>query len=228
MPTKRFICLANSRKNGYRCVAGIDEDDNWIRLVNDGGSELSNYDIKDSEGNKPQLLETWDVEVIEREPLYYQPENWIIDPSKWWSESDDEIYPNLNYYLDDFYEYIFIDNSDRLSPAKIDEAGLDQSLMLIHLSSIVFQKTTNQYNHLQIRAKFEYNDHFYDLVVTDDKWEAQFSGPHAHYSNFGDYEFDSEFYLTIGIGTKFHGYHYKLVVAVMPLEDVEEKQAEWD
>jgi adenine specific DNA methylase Mod len=99
--------------------------------------------------------------------------------------------------------------------------------MLKHVSSIVFQKTYRN-RHPQVRAKFEYNDHFYDLVVTDDKWEKLFRGPNALYSDFADYEFDSEFYLTIGLGAEYNGYHFKLVVGVMPLEDVEEKQEEWD
>ncbi|MGI6648931.1 MAG: dual OB domain-containing protein [Bacillota bacterium] len=37
MPTKRIICLANSRKHGQRCVAGIDWANNtWVRFVKDG------------------------------------------------------------------------------------------------------------------------------------------------------------------------------------------------
>ncbi len=106
MPIKRFLCLANSRRNGKRCVAGLDEYFNWIRFVNKGGAELTPYNIQDVDGNQPQLLETWEVEVIDQEPLYYQPENWVIDPEKSWERSDKEIYPNLDCFLDDNYEYI--------------------------------------------------------------------------------------------------------------------------
>jgi len=101
MPEKRFICLANSRKLGQHCVAGIDSNGNWVRFVNPGGSALSKLDIADKQGKIPRLLETWKVVVRKKEPLYFQPENWVIDSSTYWElSSDEQIYPDLDEYLD--------------------------------------------------------------------------------------------------------------------------------
>jgi hypothetical protein len=66
------------------------------------------------------------------------------------------------------------------------------------------------------------------LVVTDTEWESIFMGPKAKYPDFGDYRFTGGFYSTIGLGQEFKGYHYKLVVAVIPAEELEAELSDWE
>ena len=72
--------MANSRKKGGRCIAGIESDSRrWVRLVNPGGAELTVGDYQYEDGTLPKVLDIVEVHVKSKEPLYYQPENWIID-----------------------------------------------------------------------------------------------------------------------------------------------------
>jgi len=53
-----MVCLANSRKNGKRCIAGIDLDTgNWVRPVKKGGAELSELDIEFEDHTQPEVLD---------------------------------------------------------------------------------------------------------------------------------------------------------------------------
>ncbi|MCX5825736.1 MAG: formylglycine-generating enzyme family protein [Deltaproteobacteria bacterium] len=67
----------------------------------------------------------------------------------------------------------------------------------------------------QVRAKFTYRGHEYNLVVTDDTWGKNFSIPSGPYWNFDNYPFNGSFHLVVGIGEDYKGRHYKLVVAVI-------------
>jgi len=80
-----MICLANSRKLGDRCIAGIEPaSGKWIRPVRPGGGALRLAEIRYRDGSYPKLMDIVRVPVIRKEPLYYQPENWIIDEDKNW------------------------------------------------------------------------------------------------------------------------------------------------
>lgn len=56
--TIRMICLANSRKIGGRCVAGIDVNTGeWVRPVRDNGGALTLDDISYEDGTgRTELL----------------------------------------------------------------------------------------------------------------------------------------------------------------------------
>lgn len=215
MPTKRIICLANSRKHGQRCVAGIDWANNtWVRFVKDGGAELTIKDIAFQNEEQPKLLDIIDVPVLHAQPLYYQPENWVIDDEEYWIKVGEV--PNTllgNYCTNN--PRIFMNNSDRLTVASLQRNPIANSIVLIQQDDIVFQKTWRNYR--QIRAKFFYNGNNYNFAVTDTEWEEQFNDPRSELWEFGDYLFKGSFYLTIGLGSEFRGNHYKLVVAVIPI-----------
>lgn len=185
MPIKRIICLANSRRQGQRCVAGIDTETlEWIRMVNNGGGELSRDDIQCSDGTFPKVLDIIDVPTIKPQPLPHHPENWVIDRGRRWRKVGRFSKRNLCELCSDT-DFIFRNNSDCLSGRNIQQNPLTSSLMLINLNRIVFAKTRNDYNRLQIRAKFNFNNQPYDLVVTDDKWEEIFRD-HREYRKYRD------------------------------------------
>jgi hypothetical protein len=211
--------LANSRKLQKHCVAGKDSDGNWIRLVNPGGSELALEDIINERGEQPKLLETWEIEVIRNEPLYYQPENWVIDSRYYWKKSEEPIGINFRKLRDRPWT-LFGDEVDYLTKEDLQSNSIRQSLCLIYTDNVIFRKTRNINNRDQVRAIFYYNDNYYNLVVTDYEWEAKFIGPDARYSNYADYRYNAGLYLTIGLGAEFNEKHYKLVVGVIPSQDI--------
>ena len=93
MPTKRIVCLANSRKLHGRCVAGrelvADRPEAWVRPVSDREhQEVSEYERQYQDGSDPTLLDVVDVPLLEHRPKDYQQENWLLDPEYYWTKVD--------------------------------------------------------------------------------------------------------------------------------------------
>jgi len=80
----RFTCLANSKKLGGRCVAGLRSDcDEWIRPVSQAeGALLRRHYVLD-DGKEAALLDVIEVRVSEHRPKPYQPENWVLEDEQW-------------------------------------------------------------------------------------------------------------------------------------------------
>lgn len=85
MPVFEIICLANSDKNGGRCIAGLKTDGSgWLRPVStqsDGKLYPNNY-ILDT-NREPELFDILEIECSHHRPAPHQPENWVITPRKW-------------------------------------------------------------------------------------------------------------------------------------------------
>jgi len=219
--TIRMICLANSRKIGGRCVAGIDVNTGeWVRPVRDNGGALTFRDIKYKDGSIPGVLDIVDVPVLERQPLYYQPENWVIDSEYYWDKIGQLPVNQLFRYCENS-PYIFGNGRDRLSEDEAMSMQDPRSLILIEAKDVCFEKrwpVVGQYP--QLRAIFEYNRIFYDLVVTDVSLENKFKGRAV---DIGEYPKKGNFLLTISLGELFKGYHYKLVASVICLDRTKSK-----
>ncbi len=220
MPEIRMICLANSRKSGGRCIAGIDYNTGeWIRPVNDGGGELSLRDINYEDGNTPKVLDIIDVPVLEYQPLYYQPENWVIDWNYYWTKVGELPVGELTDYCENEL-YIFGGSSDRVSEEQVKSITAPRSLILINVKEICLIKTWNYKNFPQLRAIFAYNGSKYNLVVTDKSLEEKFLDGEVE---IGQYPYVGNLYLTISLGENFYGNHYKLLASVICLDRTKRK-----
>ena len=81
---KEMLCLANSRKPGGRCVAGLLPDGSWIRPVTaTGGGSLTSAMCRLDKGRPVGALDVVRVGVTQPEPRLHQPENWIITDKRW-------------------------------------------------------------------------------------------------------------------------------------------------
>jgi hypothetical protein len=216
LETIRIVCLANSRKLGERCIAGVDlETGKWVRPVNEGGAELSLKDINYEDGSTPQVLDIINMPVIKRQPLYYQPENWVINRKNFWSKVGRLPVSKLQQYCENL-PFIFYNSSDRLPQDFILSKGIEQSLILVEVEGICIEKKLPPWRaNSQVRATFKYNGIFYDLAVTDIQWEQKFSGQQIE---IGEYPCKGRFLLTIGLGKEFKGEHYKLIVSIIKLD----------
>jgi hypothetical protein len=85
VPAVDLICLANSYKLSYRCIAGLRVDGGgWIRPVSErehGELEYRHYRLPD--GSEPEVLDVIRVGLSDPQPLPHQPENWRVDGSAW-------------------------------------------------------------------------------------------------------------------------------------------------
>ncbi len=235
---KTFICLANSRKEGGRCVAGITLHDLcWFRPVSSkehGELELNDYTLDD--GTEASILDIIRVDVLESVPEPHQPENWLFNEDYQW-ELIERVLPERAYlFLQSLIttdQYIFGDSSDSISCSKIEEEHLVSSLCLIEPSDITWEIKKSRYGRRQTRAHFTYNDVEYNLSVTDPKWEELLGnldyGTYLHNELlFGDEKRpgseDTILYTTsLGLYEKMHKC-YKFVAGVIVLPKVEDSE----
>jgi hypothetical protein len=85
MPHVDLICLANSRKHGGRCVAGLRTDGTgWVRPVGTlPHGTLYPTDYMLSDYTEPGVLDVVRVGLAAPRPAAHQPENWVIDGTTW-------------------------------------------------------------------------------------------------------------------------------------------------
>lgn len=222
MPTKRIVCLANSRKLHGRCVAGPEvgsHPPSWIRPVSARPSqEVSEYERQYADGRDPQLLDVIDIPLVEHQPHNYQQENWLLDWLEYWSKVD--IYPWRDLQL--FSQpagTLWLNNYHTTSGRNdriplIDANGQSDSLRLIqvdHLRLRVFAPGEAFGNSKRrVQAGFEFAGVDYALWVTDPTVERRYLR-----QDDGSYEITEKCYLTISLGEPWNDWCYKLVAAVL-------------
>lgn len=85
MPFFDLICLANSYKHSRRCLAGLRADGGgWVRPVSGREhGELDSQQYQYPDRSEPKVLDVIRVGLSKPRPLPHQPENWLIDGSRW-------------------------------------------------------------------------------------------------------------------------------------------------
>ena len=216
---KKIICLANSRKISGRCIAGREiESHNWIRPVSDRiDGEISEEERQFENGKYPQVLDILSIKFLKNKPMQYQTENYLIDPHTHWKKEGAIKWEELKNYKDT-PDRLWINNEDSSSQGKNDripenEANkLTGSLFLIYVKEVKVI-VQNIYGKRKLRAEFYFNNHQYNLRVTD---------PRAEYFFFqkGEGEYiKNQVYLCISLGEPFgepfKKYCYKLIATLI-------------
>ncbi len=84
---REVVILTMSSKNHGYCVAGIDlQNGEWIRLVSDDADThgaLSKEDVRYSDGGCCKPLDVVRVAIDQYTPIEHQPENALIDSTKY-------------------------------------------------------------------------------------------------------------------------------------------------
>ena len=87
---KRIVCLANSRKQNERCIAGREwingqEAGKWVRPVSARDNQQVSFSERQYEdGSDPQVLDIIDIPLLEPCPTGYQTENWLLHSGNRW------------------------------------------------------------------------------------------------------------------------------------------------
>lgn len=176
--------------------------------------ELRLNDIEYANGTRPQLLDIIEISFEHREPIFCQPENILVSSGKWKKLGT---YPieRLNDLCDN-PEKIWVNQyyNDRISEDYIKNNGIESSLILIKLESVVLVRENFEEiwgTKKKVRVRFTYNNERYNLGLTDPVVEREYK-----MKKVGNYELNSNnLYLCISLGEPYHGYCYKLVTSII-------------
>jgi hypothetical protein len=152
------------------------------------------------------------IEFTRPQPKPYQPENNLIDDTKYWMQQGTFSKKSLDRLLD-HPETIWLNSSDsaymgineRIHKDKLE--AVDSSLMFIRPEDVTMI-VTHEYARKRVRANFLYNDVRYQLCVTDQTYENQ-------YTCEGTYRLSGKVYFCISLGVLFNNYCYKLVAGII-------------
>lgn len=228
MPSMEIICLANSRKLGGRCIAGLRTDGGgWVRPVaedEEGTLFLQHFGLQ--EGSVPHLLDVLQVPLAAPHPRPYQPENWVVGPGQWKlvdRPANQSIHSLLKSHLVTGPELLG-GWSDRIPLWRLELEPAKASLALIAPAELRWQIIATPSGKRQTRAVFELKGTSYNLAVTDPRWEARLSHLTA-----GTYDSESHqqgrILLTVSLGEPYDLdlCCYRLVAAVIQVPKEWEK-----
>lgn len=222
MPTKKIVCLANSRKLQGRCVAGREliagRPGNWIRPVSSREhQEVSEYERQYQDGSDPKLLDVLDIPLLEHRPGDFQQENWLLDPKYYWARVGTCSWADLEQFSEaagplwqnGSHTYNGSNDQIPLHEAAVETSSLkliyvDALRLLVYAPGEAFGNAKRR-----VQASFHFGGSEYALWVTDPNIERPYLAKEDGHYDVG------ECYLTISLGEPYGEHCYKLVAAVM-------------
>ena len=180
MAVRRIVCLANSYKNGGRCIAGIELLNGgfgpWIRPVSDRPARaISAIEQTCTNGTSSGLLDILDIDFGAPLPEAYQSENVLINPGASWVKSGHlpaaalapAIHPG-HAPLWPRTESTYNGHNDKISTANLPHIGTSLSLVQPATATVrVFQSPFKEAGKLDVRVQFLWAGQQNDLKLTD-------------------------------------------------------------
>jgi hypothetical protein len=204
-----LLVLANSKKLGSRCIAGIDTNTgNWVRPVSEHEHGVVNYlTCQVTVGKEKRPVEPLDVIQIPlggRKPGIGHPEDVQLNLGEWKflrSEKVEDAPQLLDGLIDD--DDFLLCNTTGWVPEEVAKSGhVLKSLGLIRIESPEFSFDVYK---KQLRASFTHHNHPYDLPVTAlQPWvdEAKLSPEKFSLGTW---------YFTVSLGEPWNGKMFKLI-----------------
>lgn len=214
MAIKRFVCLANSFKEGGRCLAGIELDNEnkpvfernrpkWLRPV----SNNEHGAVETALAAHLNILDIVEFDMLDFTSLNtYQNENVTFVPGSLrvigqFQKSD------LEQICDDRF-LLFGNRGKAIHKDKIN--SLDHSLLLIKPKEFeVVERRYDDNEYPQQRLLFKFNEINYDLPITDPVFLRKFQ---ADPSFVQDIE---QIYVSMSVGVIHNDWYNKLVAGII-------------
>ncbi len=212
---RRFVCLANSFKEGGRCLAGIELDANnnplianghpkWIRpICNTPHNELPTYLV-----SHIKILDIIEVEIMNYPNINnYQSENAYFNERS--LNVIEQYSKNELNKLCDNRNLIFGNRGKAVSSEAI--GNMIYSLMFIRINTfeVIVKTYDDSPDKHQIRLVFAYNGNHYDLPVTDPVFL------HLYQTNRHIFDNYNELYVSLSLSVEWQCWYYKLVAGII-------------
>ena len=218
---KTFVCLANSRKNSGRCIAGkLIDNFTWFRPIsNRPTEEISEIEMRFKNGELPKLLDIIELEIKEPKQNQFQTENHLIDTGFYWEKSDSyefsklsticdapcNIWGNLESSYQGINDRIRSENTKYISHSLL-LLKPDESKILVRLEGSEFGNAKRT-----LRLEFKIDNKTYRLPITHPEIESRYLG-----GANGEYPILKEHYVTISIGLPHKdGFCYLFAAAII-------------
>ena len=210
-----FICLANSKKFGERCIAGIvvkkvggayqpvekEEKPKWLRPI----SKCQRGAVAEDLVGGINLMDIIEIDVEELCPNGYQSENATFKPESIKKIGNIRLAEkNLGRLIDMEQNNLFGNRGKAVSNDVIDT--VDHSLTLIKVTDF---KINRKDPGGQLRIEFVFNHDRYDLPITDIDFIQRYNENEALLKN------TNCLYLSISLGVFHNGWHSKLIAGVL-------------
>ncbi|MBI4492216.1 MAG: hypothetical protein HY690_05430 [Chloroflexi bacterium] len=222
MPVVELVCLANSRKYGGRCVAGLRTDGGgWVRPVARGEQGTlfpQHYTLND--GTAARLLDVLRVELVEPRPEPHHPENWLMGRRRWElvaRPGGAHLAPLLRAHLARGPELLG-SKFDRAPFESFSTTPAEASLALVAPDDLAWSIRASLSGRWQARATFTLAGQRYSLAITDPAWEQRLCQLPAglHPLEAAGLEAGQRVLLTISLGEPYEDRCcYKLVASVL-------------
>ncbi len=219
-----FLCLANSWKDGHRCVAGLVPGQGWVRPVPDRGGSA----VPTSQCRHFGLLDVVDVDLGMPVPVAGQRENRLLGPeafSKVREHNPVRLREGLEALIEARPRLLARGRSDRISATEVKQRSIGQSLALVEPASVRWSIKTNIEGFRRLQCHFEVEGNSLDLRVTDPAFvpgameklkDAPLNSRHTN-TAVGIPQ-GQRLLLTASLGGDYRGNHYKLVAGVIALD----------
>ena len=211
-----IACLANSRKLGARCIAGVDVNaGEWIRPIGSGDhGAVIHSERTYADDSEPQLLDLIELSLAGSAPQPGQPENWKLAPGRWRKVGhldDDEALELLERLTTD--EPLFGSNARSFSADHVAAGEVPRSLGVVRPERLTWEK--NPWS--KVRCSFFHAGSWHDFPVTDPVWVAMFKNDPLN-SSF-EHSDDEVPFLVVSLGDLDPNtdQHWKLVAGVVGL-----------
>lgn len=210
-----FICLANSKKYGERCIAGIEVKKTgtayqpiekegkpkWLRPI----SKYQHGAVGEDLVGSIKLMDIIEIDVEEFCPSGYQSENATFKPASVKKVGNIKLSDkNLDRLIDMDQYNLFGNIGKAVSDDVID--SVEHSLTLIKVVDFQINRKDSDG---QLRIEFEFNHNRYDLPITDIDFLRRYNENEALLEN------TNCLYLTISLGIFHNGWHSKLIAGVL-------------
>ena len=216
MAPTEILCLANSKKYGGRCLAGLRWPDlqAWIRPV-DPTREHGEVPSDRAQVNSPEgrrfirPLDVINVDLIERAPTSSQPENWILgsSPITLVQTLDIAEVASLLRSVADTASSVFDLGGSRSIPESVASLGLPKSIDLHEVQALSFKKDDWD----KWRTEFQYGNRPYKYFPLSDLdvLERLERADHRRVTGAGCW------FLTISLTEPWDGSHWLTVAAAI-------------